>query len=118
MNNIHHGASTWVTSECNNPSESRRGPETVILEVSLDGLWTLSFGLSQCHCHGSWRVCEVALSAELMQFGVSSAFQHHTCHKGLTVRVSCQISLRELMDSLEGLHKLTCRKMFIEGYAF
>ena len=30
-------------------------------EVSWDGLWTLSFGLSQFHGHGSWLVCEVAL---------------------------------------------------------
>jgi hypothetical protein len=33
----------------------------MILEVSWDGLWTLSFGLSQFHGHGSWLVCEVAL---------------------------------------------------------
>ena len=26
-----------------------------------DGLWTLSFGLSQFHGHGSWLMCEVAL---------------------------------------------------------
>ena len=32
------------------------------LEVCWDGLWTLSFGLSQLHGHGSWLVCEVALS--------------------------------------------------------
>ena len=30
--------------------------------VCWDGLWTLSFGLSQLHGHGSWLVCEVALS--------------------------------------------------------
>ena len=33
----------------------------MILEVSWDGVWTLSFGLSQLHGHGSWLVCEVAL---------------------------------------------------------
>ena len=33
----------------------------MILEVSWDGLWTLSFGLSQFHGHGSWLMCEVAL---------------------------------------------------------
>jgi hypothetical protein len=27
-----------------------------------DGLWTLSFGLSQSHGHGSWLVREVAMS--------------------------------------------------------
>ena len=34
----------------------------MILEVCWDGLGTLSFGLSQLHNHGSWLVCEVALS--------------------------------------------------------
>ena len=34
-----------------------------MLEVCWDGgLWTLSFGLSQFQGHGSWLVCEVALS--------------------------------------------------------
>jgi hypothetical protein len=32
----------------------------MILEVTWDGLWTLSSGLSQCYGHGSWLVCEVA----------------------------------------------------------
>jgi hypothetical protein len=32
-----------------------------ILEVLWDGLWTLSFGLSQFHGHNSWFMCEVAL---------------------------------------------------------
>ena len=33
----------------------------MILEVFWNGLWTLSFGLSHFHGHGSWLVCEVAL---------------------------------------------------------
>ena len=37
-------------------------PHYMILEVCWDSLWTLSFGLSQFHGHGSWLVCEVALS--------------------------------------------------------
>ena len=36
-------------------------PHYMILEVRWDGLWTLSFGLSQFHGHGSWLVCEVAV---------------------------------------------------------
>ena len=28
--------------------------------ASWDGLWTLSFELSQFHGHGSWLMCEVA----------------------------------------------------------
>jgi hypothetical protein len=31
----------------------------MILEMSWDGLWTLSFGLSQFPGHGPWLVCEV-----------------------------------------------------------
>ena len=38
-------------------------PHCMILEVFWDGLWTLSFGLSQFDGHSSWLVCEVALSA-------------------------------------------------------
>ena len=34
----------------------------MILEVTWDSLWTFSFGLSQLHDHGSWLMCEVALS--------------------------------------------------------
>jgi hypothetical protein len=34
----------------------------MILEVCWDGIWKLSFGLSQFHGHISWLVCEVALS--------------------------------------------------------
>ena len=35
-------------------------PHYMILEVSWDGLWTPSFGLSQVHGHGTWLMCEVA----------------------------------------------------------
>ena len=30
--------------------------------VCWDGLWTLSFGLSQVRGHGPWLMCEVALT--------------------------------------------------------
>ena len=33
----------------------------MVLEVCWDGLWTLSFGLSQFHGDGSWLMCEVTL---------------------------------------------------------
>ena len=35
-------------------------PHHIILEVSLEGLWALSFGLSQLIGHSSWLMCEVA----------------------------------------------------------
>jgi hypothetical protein len=37
----------------------------MILEVSWDGRWILSFGLSQFHGHGSWLVYEVALNYDI-----------------------------------------------------
>ena len=33
------------------------------LEACWDSLGTLSYGLPQCHGHGSWLVCEVALAS-------------------------------------------------------
>ena len=35
----------------------------MLLEVCWDNLRTLSFGLSQFHGHGTWLMCEVALSS-------------------------------------------------------
>ena len=40
-----------------------RWPHSMTLEVCWDGLRTLSLGLPQFHGHGSWLVCEVALSS-------------------------------------------------------
>ena len=34
----------------------------MISSVSWNNFWTLPFGLSQFHGHGSWLVCEVALN--------------------------------------------------------
>ena len=36
-------------------------PHYMILEASWDGLWTISFGLSESHGHGPWLMWEVAL---------------------------------------------------------
>ena len=41
-----------------------RDHTTCFWRVCWDGLWTLSFGLSQCHGHDSWLVCEVALRSK------------------------------------------------------
>ena len=38
----------------------------MILQVCWDGLWTLSFGLSQFPGHGSWLVYEVALICSML----------------------------------------------------
>ena len=43
-------------------------PHYTISEVCWDNLWTLSLGLSQVHGHGSWLVCEVALSSTNTKF--------------------------------------------------
>ena len=41
----------------------------MVLEVCWDGLWTLSFGLSKFHGHGSWLMCEVVLKRLLLFIG-------------------------------------------------
>jgi hypothetical protein len=51
-----------------------------------DGLWILSFGLSQFHGHGSWLVCEVVLRA-------TSKFTHKAkCHDDEIVRAPKKVS--------------------------
>jgi hypothetical protein len=58
-----HWNSIWLSAWSPMASHYTWGlwPHYTILEVCWDGLWTLSFGLSQFHGHGSWLVCEVAL---------------------------------------------------------
>ena len=41
-------------------------PHYMSFEVGWDGLWTLSFGLSPLHGHGSWLMCEVSLSVVIV----------------------------------------------------
>ena len=48
---------TWLHTTLEGP-----WPHYMILEVYWDGLQRLSFRLSQFHGHGSWLMCEVALS--------------------------------------------------------
>ena len=48
-------------------------PHYMNWEVCWDGLWTLSFGLSQFHGHGSWLVCEVALKLCDLIVGTSTS---------------------------------------------
>ena len=71
-----HGKSFWrrglglvlrvgLRARSHMASHYTRGSMTthyMILEVSWDGIWTLSFGFSQFHGHGSWFMCEVALT--------------------------------------------------------
>ena len=48
----------------------------MILAVCWDSLWTLSFGFSQFHGHGSWLVCEVTLSECTMDVFSLRGFLH------------------------------------------
>jgi hypothetical protein len=58
-----HWNSTWLRANHIYLHTTLEGPwpHYMILEVYWDGIWTLSFGLSQFHGHGSWLVCEVTL---------------------------------------------------------
>ena len=58
-------------------------PYHMMLEVPWDNLWTLSFGLSQFHGHGSWLVCKVALSSQI-----------------LSSQLTCSLSKRQQLESL------------------
>jgi hypothetical protein len=71
-----HWNSIWLRAWSHMTSHYTWGSMTtsMILEVCCNGLWTLSFGLSQFHRHGSWLVCEVALITLL----VLEDFQHLT----------------------------------------
>jgi hypothetical protein len=62
-----HWNSIWLRAQSYMTSHYTWGYVTTLhdLEVSWDGFWTLSFGLSQFHGHGSWLVCEVALRPDL-----------------------------------------------------
>ena len=59
------------------------------LEVDWDGLWTLSFGLSQSHGHGSWPMSEVALISHLSWFDQSDWKTHdiHSLHVGTPCKI-------------------------------
>ena len=67
------GRHTWLHTTLEYP-----WPHYMILEVSWDGLRTLSFGPSQYH--GSWHICEVALSNFFWS-------QSGICHKALDVNL-------------------------------
>jgi hypothetical protein len=69
----------------------------MILEVSWDDLWTLSFGLSQFHGHGSWLMCEVALKCHTLNstcqlmWGFFLHKSHHTSHQNYNLCMSIDV---------------------------
>jgi hypothetical protein len=62
-----HWNNMWLRAWLHMTSHTLEGPwpNYMILKVCWDGLWTLSFWLSPFHGHGSWLVCEVALSLNI-----------------------------------------------------
>ena len=58
----------------------------MILEMSCDSIWTLSFGLSQFHGHDSWLVCEAALRCAYVQVtSIDWPNEIHTLNKTLSL---------------------------------
>jgi hypothetical protein len=53
--------SIWLRAQLHMTSHYTWGAHDLIYMI-LEVSWTLSFGLSQFHGHGSWLVCEVALT--------------------------------------------------------
>ena len=64
-----HCNSIWLRTRSHMTHTTLEGPwpDSMILEVCWDGLWTLSFRLSQFHGHGSWLTWEVALKTDLQK---------------------------------------------------
>ena len=52
-----------------------------------DGLWTLSFGLSEFHGHGPWLVCEVAVNTVISVSSFLSSAHHNITPSTLQVVV-------------------------------
>ena len=82
-------------------------PHFMVLEVSWEGLCTLSFGLSQFHGHGSWLVC-VKWSlrwcphhTKLNSFFVGGLVSHNDFHGG-------GAPLSNLYDGAGDGHDLHC----------
>ena len=59
-----HWNNIWLTVRSHMTYTTLEGPwpHYIILKVSWESLWTLSFGPSQFLGHGSWLMCGVALS--------------------------------------------------------
>jgi hypothetical protein len=51
-----HWNNIWLRARLHTTLEGPWPPHYTMLEVCWDGLWTLSFALSQCHGHSSWLV--------------------------------------------------------------
>jgi hypothetical protein len=60
-------------------------PHYTVLEVSWDGLWTRSFGLSLCHGHGSWLVCEVSICFNQISFPRGSQTRQNVQRKWIEI---------------------------------
>ena len=80
-----------------------RGSVTTLmnLEVCWDGLWTLSFELSQFHGHGYWLVCEVALGMERLLshplVGIENQNSIVTCKNHLAIPQGTQVSMCNML---------------------
>ena len=55
-------------------------------KVYWDGLWTLSFGLSQSHGHGSWVMCEVILNLPSYYYPKASIYEPQFCTKKIKIK--------------------------------
>ena len=83
-------------------------PHYVILEVSWDGLCTLSFGLSQFRGHVSWRVCELALSRTWrdLQSSMDTKKTHVTKRSDHLLKTK-NVMLGAIMNIIKSIHVRT-----------
>jgi hypothetical protein len=93
-----HWNSNWLRARSHTNSHYTWGPwpHYMTLEVCWDSLWTLSYGFSPFHGHGSWLVCEGALRVRTWEpvwhglylnwelelgFGGSASLFKSSCHR-------------------------------------
>ena len=77
----------------------------MMLEVCWDGLYTLSFGLSQFHGHGSWLACEVALRPQ-GTCKCNEKFLSHVCTLERRVDFKKFHAIVEIIDNQNHLERV------------
>ena len=95
------GYNIWLMARSHMASNYTWRPVTthMILEVSWDGLWTMSFEPAQFHGHNSWLVCAVALrllvviamhaqQLKNMSSRVEICCTHHNLFDGLSLSLA------------------------------
>ena len=112
-----HWKSIWLRAQLHMTSHYTWGLVTthMILEVPWDGLWTLFFGLSQFHGHGSWLVCEVTLSyikeVHMLVHNFSSSQGY--CRQQLLWRIRWENNEKKCLELEFSKRQVSCTRVWV-----